>query len=104
MIQDFIYFFHFYLRFNCDFLDAADNDKVHAMLYPSKFQMTIIYISLVRKLPELCNSRPLYNRLNTILDWEGKKFPKLHLTRFGLIISRCFISFAANCNAKIDCG
>ena len=51
MIQDFIYFFHFYLRFNCDFLDAADNDQVHAMLYPSKFQMTIIYISLVRKLP-----------------------------------------------------
>ena len=52
MIQDFIYFFHFYLRFNYDFLDAADNDQVHAMLYPSKFQMTIIYISLVRKLPK----------------------------------------------------
>mgnify|MGYP001204934058 CR=1 FL=1 len=40
-----------FIRFNCDFLDAADNDQVHAMLYPSKFQMTIIYISLVRKLP-----------------------------------------------------
>ena len=52
MIQDFIYFFHFYLRFNCNFLDAADNDQVHAMLYLSKLlQMTIIYISLVRKLP-----------------------------------------------------